>query len=268
MLAVYVTRRAVEREIILVSVFLSVDIDNSLFFVYSYSAATRYTASAHTAGNNRRVRSHTASYGQYALSCVHTFDILRGSLKSYENNLFAVFSSLYSFFGSKANLTASCTGRCGQALCDNLCFLQSLGFELRVEQGVELLGLNLEQSLFLGNHTFPNEVASNLDSCASGTLTVSRLEHIKSAFFDGKLHILHILVSLFESVCDFYELVIYCLVGLSKLVDSLRSTDTRNYVLALSVHKILAVEFLLTRRRVSGESNARTGSVSHITEYH
>ena len=77
LLAVYVTRRAVEREIILVSVFLSVDIDNSLFFVYSYSAATRYTASAHTAGNNRRVRSHTASYGQYALSCVHTFDILR-----------------------------------------------------------------------------------------------------------------------------------------------------------------------------------------------
>ena len=50
----------------------------------------------------------------------------------------------------KTTLAAGGAGRGGQALADDLGGLQRVGVELRVQQGVELLGLHAQDGLFLG----------------------------------------------------------------------------------------------------------------------
>ena len=232
------------------------DINNSLFLVDLYISATCNAASAHASCNDGSVRRHTASYSQNTLSGIHTLDVLGRSLQSDKNDLFALITSLDCLFRSEAYLTASRAGRCRQARGDSICLFQSLCLKLRVQQCVKLFRLDFEQSFFLGYHTLLHEVASYLDSSSCGTLTVTRLQHIKSAFFNSKLHILHILVCLLQLVCDRNELVIYGLIGLRQVIDRHRSTNTCNDVLALSIHEILAVKLLLASRRVSCEGNA------------
>ena len=67
-------------------------------------------------------------------------------------------------------------------------------------------GSIMQNGFFFGAHTLVNEVAGDLESSLSGSLTVTGLEHIELAVFNGELHILHIAVVIFEVVADLDEL--------------------------------------------------------------
>ena len=211
---------------------------------------------------------HAASCGKNAFCSVHTFDVFGRGFQSDEDDLFAVLSSFYRFFSAESYLSASRAGGSRETAGDLFYLLKSSGIESRVQQRVELFGLYLEKRFLLGYHAFVDEIASDLDSRSRGSLAVSGLEHIELALFDGELHILHILVFLFETVCYLYEFIVNLSVGLFELIDLHRGTDTCDDVFALSVHKIFAVQSLFAGGRVTGERNACTGSVAHVAEYH
>ena len=61
----------------------------------------RIHSTHHTTGNYCCVGSHTAADSQDTLSRFHTGDILRGSLKTNQDNLLASLSPLYSVISSE-----------------------------------------------------------------------------------------------------------------------------------------------------------------------
>jgi len=75
-----------------------------------------------------------------------------------------------------------------------------------MKEGVKVSGLDHKNSLFLGSHTLVNEIAGDLESCLSGSLTVTGLKHEELAVLDGELHVLHISVMVFKNLADLLEL--------------------------------------------------------------
>ena len=106
------------------------------------------------------------------------------------------------------NLTAGCTWRSRQTLCDNLGVHESLLVEYRMEQLVEFLRLAAHDGSLLVNHTLVQEVDGNLHHSGTSTLTVTCLEEPELAFLYGELHILHVVIVVFELVLYFIELCV------------------------------------------------------------
>ena len=73
---------------------------------------------------------------------------------------------------------------------------------------------------------------------------------------------------LFELFADLYELAICLCVHPRQGVDGLRRADTGNHVLALGVHKVLAVEAVLAVGRIAREGHARAAVVAHVPKDH
>src|SRR5699024_670807 len=113
------------------------------------------------------------------------------------------------------------------------------------------LRIDHEESFFFRNHALVNEIASNLKSSSSCSLTISCLEHIEFLILDCELHILHITVVILKDTADLYELLVNLRHNFLKLCDWLWCSNTSNNVFALCVHKEFAHEFLLTCSRVT-----------------
>ena len=105
-----------------------------------------------------------------------------------------------------------------------------------MQQCVKLLGLNLQQRFLLCQLAFRHEVYGNFQRRSGGPLAVSCLKHIELAFFNGKLHVLHIAVVVFQCLCDFCKLCIYFGHCIVKLGNRFGCADTGHNVFALSVH--------------------------------
>ena len=137
-----------------------------------------------------------------------------------------------------------------------------------MEQSVEVAGVDHHNGFFFGAHTLVNEVAGDLESSLSGSLTVAALEHIELAVFNGELHILHIAVVIFEVVADLDEVGISLRELFGHLSDGHRSANAGNDVLALCVGQELAHKLLFAGGGVTGERNACTGVIVKVTEHH
>ncbi len=231
-------------------------------------AAAGYAACTHTTSNYCCVRCHTATNCQDTLSSLHTCDILRGCLKSYENYLLATLCPSNSVISSEYYVTASSSGGSAETLTSGCCSLKSSSVELGVEQCVEVSGVDHQNSFLLCSHALINEVTSDLERSLSCSLTVTCLEHVELLVLNCELHILHISVVVLKSLANLLELCESSRELLSHLSDRHRSTNTCNYVLALCVCKELAHELLLACSRVTCECNTCTAIVTHITECH
>ncbi len=237
-------------------------------FVHSDIGASRNTACTHTAGNNGCVRGHTAANGEYTLRSLHTGDILGRGLKTNENDLLASVLPKLCVLCGEYDFTACGSGRCAETLADGSCGFKSLSIELGMKKSVKVSGVDHCDSLFGGSHTLVNEVAGDLESCLSGSLTVSGLKHEEFAVLYGELHVLHVSVMIFKSRANFLELLESLGEFLLHLGDVHRSTYTCNNVLALCVGKEFAEESLCAGSGVAGERNAGSAVVAHITECH
>ena len=233
-------------------------------------AAAGDAAGTHAAGDNSSVAGHTAADGQDALRNLHTDDILGRGLQTNQNNLLPslVLDLLLCILSGEDNAAAGRSRRSGQALADSLGSLQGSSVKLRVQQGVQLLGLNAQNSGLFINNALIDEVAGNLQRSLSGTLAVTGLQHEELAILDGELHVLHILVVVLEAGSNLDELVIDLGHLLMQLADGRRSTDTSNNVLALSIDQVLAHQLLLAGGGVAGEGNAGAGTHTGVTEGH
>ena len=86
--------------------------------------------------------------------------------------------------------------------------------------------------------------------------------------FNGELHILHIAIMVFKSLANILELLESLGEFFFHFGNVHRSTNACNNVLALCVGKELTEEALSAGSRVTGERNACTAIVAHITERH
>ena len=214
------------------------------------------------------MRGHTATNGQDALGSLHTGDILRRGLQTNQNHLFTLCVPSLSVVSSKYNLTASSTGGCAQTLADRRSSLQSLCIELGVQQGIQVSGIDHQNSLLLIDHTLVNQVASDLQSSLCSSLTVPALEHVQLLVLNGELHILHVTVVIFQGFANLDEFSVSLRELLLHLCDRHRSTNAGYNVLALCVDEELAHQLLFAGCRITGKCNAGTGLVVQVAEYH
>ena len=233
-------------------------------------AAARDAAGAHAAGDDSSVAGHTAANGQDTLGDLHADDVLGAGLETDQDDLLPgiVLDLLLGVLSREDDAAAGRSRRSGQALTNCLGSLQGSGIELRVQQGVELLGLNAQDSGLFIDNALVHQVAGDLQSSLGGTFAVTGLQHEELAILDGELHVLHIFVVVLEAGCDLNELIVDLGHLLMQLADGRRSTDTGDDVLALGVDQVLAHQLLLAGSGVTGEGNASAGTHAGVTESH
>ncbi len=266
-----VARRTVEGETVAFAENLACEFEVFLVLVHLDVAATGNAAGSHSASNNRRVRGLTAANGKDALCVFHTFDVLGRSLESYENDFLACFAFFNCVLCGKYDCTCGSARRCCDTFADDVClvcFFECFCVKLRVEQHIESLCVDLEQCFLLCNHTLVDEVASDTDCSCSSTFTVSGLKHIEFLLLNGKLHILHISVVVFQNLANVLELSVHFGKHFCHLGDRHRGANACDDVLALCVHKEFAHKTGFARCGVTSECNARAAIVAHIAERH
>ena len=263
-----VTGRTVDRDVVALVEGLASQLELLVLFVHLDVAAAGYTAGTHTTCNNGSVRSHTATNSQDTLRCLHTGDIFRRGLQTNQDNLFALSVPSLCVVSSEYDLTAGSTRRCAQTLAHRSSSLQSLCIELRVQQSVQVSRIDHQNCFFFGLVSFVYQVASDLQSCLSGSLTVTALQHIQLLVLNSEFHILHIVIVVFQSLANLDEFVVSFREFLFHLCDRHRSTNAGNNVFALCVDQELAHQLLFAGSRVTGECYTGTRLVVQITEYH
>ena len=232
--------------------------------------AAGYTACTHTTGDNSRMRRHTAANRNDRLGNMHTRNVFRRRLKTNQNNLLAGSSLCLSILGVEHDCTASSTRSSSQTLGDYIAglFLQACLIEGRMQKVIELLRLNLEQSLILRDQAFLDHVNRDLQSSVCRSLTIAALQHEQLAMLNRKLHILQIMVMILQCLGDTGEVSVSARHRLLELSNRLRRTDTGNDILALCVHQELTEQLVLTCSRVAREGNTGTTVIAHVSEDH
>ena len=137
-----------------------------------------------------------------------------------------------------------------------------------MEQGIQSIGINLQEGLFLVNQAFIDHIHGNAQRSLSRTLTIAALQHEELAFFDGELNVLHIAIMFFERVDDVHKLLVDLGQLLFHVIDMERCTNTCNNVFALGIHQIFTVNARFTGGRVTGERHAGAGIFAHVAVNH
>ena len=136
-------------------------------------------ALAHAAGDDGRVARHAAAHGEDALGGLHALDVLGGGLEADEHDLLAAALPLLRVGGREHDAAARGARRGREAAPDGLGALERHGVELRVEERVEVAGVDHEDGLLLGAHPLVHEVAGDLERGARRALAVAGLEHVE-----------------------------------------------------------------------------------------
>ena len=225
-------------------------------------------AAAHAARDHGGVGGHAAPDGQDTLGAHHALDILRRGFQTNQNHLLAPVSPGLGILGGEDDLAAGSSGRSGQSPTHRLGVLQCLGVELGVQQGVQGTGLDHSHGLLLVDHALVHQVTGDLQGGGSGTLAVAGLEHVELAVFHGELHVLHVVIVIFQNLADLGKLGEGLGELLSHFGDGHGRPDTGHHVLALGVGQEFAEELLLAGGRVPGKGNAGAAVVAHVAEGH
>ena len=211
---------------------------------------------------------HTAADSQNTLSALHAGNIFRRSFQTDKHNLLTASSPGFGILCSENNLAAGSARRCTQSLANGLSFLQCCSVKLRMQQSIQVSRIDHGNGLFFRPHTFVHQIAGDLQSRLSRTLTVSALQHVEFAVFHGKFHILHIAVMLFQNIADFHKVGVRFREFLRHLGNRHRRTHTCYNVFALRIGKEFAHQLLFAGRRITSKGNARAGVFVQIAENH
>ena len=98
------------------------------------------------------------------------------------------------------DLSTSCTWRSWESLGDNLRLGEGELVEHWVQEFIELLRFTTKDSSFLIYHALMEQVHGNLDHSCTRTLTVTSLEKPKLALLHGELHVLHVVIVMFQLI--------------------------------------------------------------------
>ena len=261
-------RGTVDGDLVSLAELLACELEYLVLLIHLDVGATGNAACTHTSCNNCSVGCHTASYCEDTLGGLHSLDVLGGCLESYENHLLAPCCPCLCIVSREDDLTGSCSGGCCQGLGQRCGLLKDLCIKLGVKESVEVSGVDHRDCLLLCPHAFVNEITCDLESSLGRSLTVSCLEHVELAGLDRELHVLHVSIVCLKDMAYIRELGECLGEFILHLGDVHGCSYTCNNVLTLGVCKELTEKSLVTRSGVTGEGNAGTAIVTHVTEGH
>ena len=224
--------------------------------------------SAHATGNNGSMAGLAAMAGENTLGGDHASEVVGSGLPANEHALLAFFGGLHSVGGREHGTAHSSARRSVQATGEHI--VVGVLVELRVQQLVELSGVDAAHSLFLGDEAFFFHLNGDVQRGGGGTLAHAGLQHPQLALLDCELDVAHVAIVVLENGEHTLELLAGFLqaVDMLQLGDGARVANARDDVFALGVHQVVAVEFLLAVCGVAGKRNAGSGSLALVAEHH
>src|ERR1035437_101559 len=153
--------------------------------------------SAHAAADYGGVAGHAAARGEDALGDFHAVDIVRyGFLADqYDGGRLGGYDGV---IGREYDGADRSAGGGGQTLGQEGELLLALGVEYRVEELIELLGIDAQDGFLLAEDAFIDHLDGDANRGGAGALAVAGLQHVEQAVLDGELKILDVAVVLFQ----------------------------------------------------------------------
>ena len=198
----------------------------------------------HATGNNGGVARLATMARQDTLGGDHTLQVVGVGLPTDQNDLMALGRTRNGVIAREHDLAHGGTGTGVKAACERLVLLG--GVELRVQELVELRGIDAAHGLLTGDEAFLDHLNSDAQSGGCSTLAHAGLEHPELALLDGELDVAHIAVVILERQEDTLKLLTCGLEarGGLEVGDGLGVADAGNDVLALGVDQKVTVELL------------------------
>ena len=222
----------------------------------------------HAAGDNGCVARLATMARQDALGGDHTLQVIGVGLPADQNDLMALGRTRDGVIAREHDLTHGGTGAGVKAVCKRLVLLR--GVELRVQELVELSGVDAAHGLLTGDEAFLDHLDSDAQSGGGGTLAHAGLEHPELALLDGKLDVAHVTVVILKRQEDTLKLLTCGLEarGGLEVGDGLGIADAGHDVLALGVNQKVTVELLGAVGRVARKGDTGRRGLALIAKCH
>ena len=220
---------------------------------------------AHPPCDDGRVRRHAAVDGEDPLGGDHPVNVVGRRLPADEDHRLVLAAC-----GRRVCVEDDLAARRARARVQprRRNVVARLRIEHRVQQLVELRGIDPRNRVLTRDQPFVDHVDRRLQRGSSGPLRGSGLEEEELPLLDGELDVLHVAVVLLEPAHRFEELLVRLRQARLHRLERLRRPNSRDDVLALRVREELAVEPLLARRRVAREAHAGATVVALVSEDH
>ena len=222
----------------------------------------------HATGDNGGMARLTTVARQDTLGGDHTLQVVGVGLPADQNDLMALGRTRDGVIAREHNLAHGGTGAGVKAACERLVLLG--GVELRVQELVELRGVDAAHGLLTSDEAFLDHLDSDAQSGSGGTLSHAGLEHPELALLDGVLDIAHIAVMILERQEHTLELLTCGLEarGGLEVGDGLGVADAGDNVLALGVDQKVTVELLSAVGRITRKGDAGRRGLALIAKGH
>ena len=206
--------------------------------------------------------------GQDALGGNHALQVVGVGLPTDQDNLMALVRARDGVIAREHDLAHGGAGAGVEATSQSLVLLG--GIELRVQELVELRGVDTAHGLLAGDEALLDHLDGNAQGGGGGTLAHTGLEHPELALLDGELDIAHIAVVVLERQEHALEFLTSGLKtrGGLEVGDGLGVADAGDDVLALGVDQKVTVEFLGAIGRVAREGDASRRCLPLVAKSH
>src|SRR5581483_3893170 len=235
-------------------------------FVHVYRFGADHAWLADTASDDGGVARGAAGAGEDALRSNHPSVVFGVGFGPYQDDPLPGLAPFFRGVGAEDGLPGRRAGGGVGAAGDDV--VLGVGIDTRVQQLVDLLGLDPQDGLLLGDEAFVQHVDRDLDRRLRPPLAGAGLKHEQPSTLDGEFHVLDVAIVLLEPVGDGLELRVDVRQVALEGGDGLRRADARDDVFALSIQQVLAVELLLACRGIARERYAGAGVVAHVPEHH
>ena len=229
---------------------------------------TAHARSAHAARDNGSMRGLAAVRGQDALGSDHAGQVVGVGLPANQHALATSLGNLDGVHGREHGFAHGSARRGVQAASQHV--VVGALVELRVQQLIELVGIDAHDGLLLRDEALLLHLDGDVQRGGGGALAHAGLQHPQLALLDGELDVAHVAEVVLQRHEHFLQLAtgLFQARDLFELGDGARVADARHHVLALGVHQVVAVEFLVAVSGVARERDARGGGVALVAEHH
>ena len=222
----------------------------------------------HAAGDNGGMARLATVAGQDALGGDHALQVVGVGLPTNQNDLVALVGARDGVIAREHDLAHGGTGAGVQTAGQRLVLLG--GVKLRVQELVELRGIDAAHGLLAGDQALLDHFDSDAQGGGGGALAHAGLEHPELALLDGELDIAHIAIMILERQEHALELLTCGLEarGGLEVGNGLGVADAGDDVLALGVNQKIAVELLGAVGRVARKGDAGRRGLALVAKGH
>ena len=223
---------------------------------------------AHTAGDNGGMARLATVAGKDTFGGDHALQVVGVGLPTNQNDLVTLGGTCDGVVTREHDLAHGGT-RAGIKTAGQSLILLG-GVELRVQELVELRGIDAAHGLLAGDQALLDHFDSDAQGGGGGALAHAGLEHPELALLDGELDIAHIAIMILERQEHALELLTCGLEarGGLEVGDGLGVTDAGDDVLALGVNQKIAVELLSAIGRVARKGDAGRRGLALVAKCH